>query len=63
MSHCCEINKFYDSSLISVCYEEKGKLYVTDGYRVQSVNYCPFCGYKIKHNIKSNEKEVSAKNI
>ncbi len=35
---------------VNSCWEEDGKLWVGNGEYANTVNFCPFCGYKINAN-------------
>ena len=45
-----EVREF--GTAANTCYEENGKLFITNGEYSNQVNYCPFCGYKAKIQLK-----------
>lgn len=44
-------------SAIDYCYErENGELWVTNEEYASQVNFCPYCGYKAKKQVKLKEE-------
>jgi hypothetical protein len=38
-----------------VCWEEKGKLFVSNNEYSNQVNFCPYCGYKAEIQVERKE--------
>ena len=49
---------------IDECYEEGGKLWVSNGEYANTVSYCPFCGFEIELiNQDNRESKKQDKNV